>query len=83
MPTLKNLKLSFPFGQSPFVEGIAFYQIFSQNIVCPDTELGTPPGVDPVADGENDVQVVVQDVSRYRSFAFASNLCKFCTSCVS
>jgi hypothetical protein len=46
------------FFQATFVDGVAFQDVIVQNACRPDAELGAPFRVDPVADGDNGVEVV-------------------------
>jgi len=46
--------------QALLVERVASQQVIAEHAVGPDAELGAAPRLDPVADGDHDVQVVAR-----------------------
>jgi hypothetical protein len=68
-----------PLGQPAFVEGVSAQQVVAQGARGPDPELGAALRVDPVADGEDGVEVEVVDVV---GLPVRGSMCKFCTNCL-
>jgi hypothetical protein len=67
--------VAFAAFQPGVVEDKAFHQVFAQRPGGPDAELGAAMGFDPVADGDNHIQVVKGDD---HALAFLLNCCKKC-----
>lgn len=63
------------------VDRVTADQVLTQRAGRPDAELGAAQGLDAIADGNDEVQVVVLDLARNGSTPLGSNLCKFCTGC--
>jgi len=63
-------------SKAALVERIAFDQVVLKRAGSPDAELGAALRLHPVADGDNDVEVVALYLI---SFAVLGSMCKFCT----
>ena len=61
------------FGQSALVHGEAAHQMFPQGAGGPLAEAHAPLGIDPVAHGDDGVQIVVPDVASDLSFSLRPN----------
>ena len=68
-------------GKTAFVRGEAAFQMVPQRAGSPLTEAHAPPGIDPVADGNDDVQVVVLQSAPYPAPAFGLNYREILGSC--
>ena len=59
------------------IDGIAFDQVFFQNFVCPDAELGTALRLYTIADGDNHIQIINSRLILL--VTITTHMCKFCT----
>src|SRR5690606_32924966 len=67
----------------PFVvEGEALDDVLAQPLGRPDAELGAAVRPHAVADGDDDVEVEVVDLSRDLPVSLPLNRCKFCNGCL-
>lgn len=69
--------------QTFVIDDEPFHQIFSQRFRRPNAKLCTAMRLDPVTDGNDDVQIVILNISCNRTLAFLLNCCKICNSCLS
>ncbi len=70
-----------PLRQARLVQRVALYQMLTQGAGRPLAELHAPLGINAVADGDDDIEIVVFNLPSNGSVALGLNLCKFCTSC--
>jgi hypothetical protein len=71
------------FLEAPLVQREAAHEVVAEGAGGPDAELGAALRVDPVADGENGVEVEELDVAQDLAAAFELNCGIFCRSCCS
>ena len=57
-----------------FIDGLPLHEILTQAASCPDAKLRRDLALHPVADGDNSIQVVGQDLSADRPIALDLNL---------
>lgn len=53
------LELDAPFPETLLVQGVAFHQMLAQHTGSPLTEAGSAGGVNPIADGDDGVEVEI------------------------
>lgn len=64
--------------QAFFVQGVALHEMLAQGLGRPLAELHAAPRFDAVADGDDDVEVVVIHLV---GFAIGGSCCIFCNNC--
>jgi len=67
--------------QAFIIQRKAINQIFAQSLGGPDAEMGAANTVNPLANRDNRVEVVIFQITGDLPFAFILNCCKFCNSC--
>ena len=67
--------------QAFFVQGVALHEMLAQGLGRPLAELHAAPRFDAVADGDDDVEVVVLKFAVYLAFSFLANDPEFPDSC--
>ena len=64
------------------VQGKAFADIVLQNATCPQPKVNPPLRFDAIADGYDNIQIVIGNLSADLPFALCLNCCKICNSCL-
>jgi hypothetical protein len=68
--------------QTRLIDGIALFEVITEALSRPDAKAGTLPGIDPVADGDDGVEVVKPDVPGDRPVALLLNYREILGSCL-
>ena len=76
------LEFDAPLSQAALIEGVALDQVVLESTGGPLAELYTALGFDSVAYGDDDIEVIVVDVSPHLTFALLTNYPEFPDSCL-
>lgn len=77
-----DLDGSSQFSQTTLIDSVALNEVLPQHLCRPYPKLRAPTRVDPVAYGEDSVQIVVLHLTEHLPSTFLLNCCKKCNGCL-
>lgn len=81
LPGMPEYPTNTALGKAGGIKHVTLYQMLAQSAGGPRAKLHALLRLDAIANGDNDIQIVVLNAACNRSGTLDLNLCKFCTSC--